>query len=105
VKRAWRKRFPSHPASGFIDLMWNATSKAEVLKLMQETETQWPETKNWFKGKRADWILAGLTQEASKIPISWWNNAPKHTGVSESSHYHDNEAVGRKQALLTAILR
>ena len=105
VKRAFRKRFPSHEATSSIDMIWNATSKAEVIRIMDEVAEKWPETEKWFQNKKVDWILAGITPEASKIPIEWWMNAPHHTGISESSHFHDNEAVGRKQALLTAILR
>ncbi|KAK9342745.1 hypothetical protein V1522DRAFT_447941 [Lipomyces starkeyi] len=105
VKRAFRKKFPDHEATSAIDLIWSVNSKAEVLQIMDEVVEKWPETKAWFRHKKSDWILAGITSEASKIPIEWWTNAPHHTGISESSHFHDNEAVGRKQALLTAILR
>lgn len=105
VKRAFRKKFPDHTATGIINLILNAESKKDVLDLMHQLVEYWPETKNWISNKKTDWILAGLTSEQSKIPIDWWNNAPHHTGISESSHYRDNEAIGRKQALLTAILR
>jgi hypothetical protein len=71
---------------------------------MDQTIEEWPETRTWFGQKRAPWILAGLSHKASKIPIEWWTNAWKHTGLSESSHFHDNHAIGRKRALLTAIL-
>jgi hypothetical protein len=105
VKRAFLKKFPGHEATASIDMIWNANSKAEVIRIMDEVTEKWPETLRWFQNKKVDWILAGITPEASKIPIEWWMNAPHHTGISESSHFHDNEAVGRKQALLTAILR
>jgi len=105
VKRAFRKKFPDHEATAAIDLIWTANSKAEVIQIMDDVAEKWPETQKWFANKKVDWILAGITSEASKIPIRWWTNAPHHTGISESSHFHDNEAVGRKQALLAAILR
>ena len=105
MKRAFQKRFPGHEATSSIDKIWNANSKAEVIRIMDEAIEKWPETESWFQNKKVDWIPAGITPEASKIPIEWWMNAPHYTGISESSHFQDNEAVGRKQALLTAILR
>ncbi|KAJ5110975.1 hypothetical protein N7532_001510 [Penicillium argentinense] len=93
VKRAFRKRFPDHEATAAIDLIWSANSKAEVIQIMDDVAEKWPETQKWFQNKKVDWILAGLTSEASKIPIDWWTNAPNHTGISESSHFHDNEAI------------
>lgn len=72
---------------------------------MDKATKEWPETANWFKSKQVPWILAGLTREASKIPINWWISAPHHTGICESGHFVDNEAIGRKQSLLSAILK
>jgi hypothetical protein len=105
VQRAFKKKFNNHEATSVIPLIFNARSKAEVLGIMDKTSRKWPETAYWFKNKITSWILAGITSEASKIPINWWKLAPHHTRISESSHYRDNEAVGRKQALLTAIIR
>jgi hypothetical protein len=105
VQRAFKKKFNNHEATSVIPLIFNARSKAEVLAIMDSTSAKWPETKHWFQNKMTSWVLAGITSEASKIPIHWWKLAPHHTGISESSHYRDNEAVGRKQALLTAIIR
>lgn len=86
-------------------MIWNANSKAEVIRIMDEVVEKWLETEKWFQNKKVDWILAGITLEASKIPIEWWMNVLYYTGISESSHFYDNEVVGRKQALLTVILR
>ncbi|KAJ6002324.1 hypothetical protein N7522_007551 [Penicillium canescens] len=105
VKRAFFKKFPRHPAFGVITMIFQSTSKDEVIRCMDKASEEFPETANWFKNKRASWILAGITCEASKIPIDWWIAAPHHTGICESSHFVDNEAIGRKQSLLTAVLK
>ncbi|PGG95215.1 hypothetical protein AJ80_10003 [Polytolypa hystricis UAMH7299] len=36
--------------------------------------------------------------------MTWRTYARKHTGISESSHFADNEFIGRKQTLLAAVL-
>ena len=77
-------------------MIWNATSKAEVIRIIDKVAEKQPETEKWFQNKKVDWILARITLEASKIPIKQWINAPHYTRISESSHFHDNEAVGRK---------
>jgi hypothetical protein len=41
----------------------------------------------------------------SKIPIQDWQYAPKHTGISESSHFQDNNFTGPKLSLLAAVLK
>ena len=105
IKRAFRKRFPSYEATTSINIIQNVTLKAEVIRIIDKVVEKWLETEKWFQNKRVDQILARITLEVSKIPIDQWINAPHYTGISESSHFHDNEAVGRKQALLTAILR
>ncbi|OOQ86331.1 hypothetical protein PEBR_21922 [Penicillium brasilianum] len=104
VKRAFKKKFGAHDATPLIDLILRADELSKVLGYMDQAAEVWPETANWFKNKRTPWILAGLTREASKIPIYWWIAAPHHTGICESSHFVDNEAIGRKQSLLAAIL-
>jgi hypothetical protein len=104
VRRAFRKRFGEHEATQVLDMIFEATSKAELQEIMKETTKKWPETTHWVQSKQVDWILAGLSSEHSKIPIQWRRNAPHHTGVSESRHFVDNEAVGRKLPILTAII-
>lgn len=105
MKRAFDKKFPGHPVRGLIHRLFNANSLQEVYAWFDQITAEYPETTNWFNNKRVSWILAAVTCEASKIPINWWTNAPHHTGVCESSHFVDNQAVGRKQALLTAVLK
>jgi hypothetical protein len=65
----------------------------------------YPELATWLKSKRKDWILAGLSQEKSKVPIEWWTFARSHTGISESSHFADNNFTGRQLSVLAAIMK
>ena len=55
--------------------------------------------------QKKSWILSGLTPEQSKIPIKWWTFARDQTGISESSHFQDNNYTGREQSLLAALLK
>jgi hypothetical protein len=52
------------------------------------------ELATWLKSKQKDWILAGLSQEKSKVTIEWWTSARSHTGISESSHFVNNNFTG-----------
>ena len=47
---------------------------------MDEAAERWPETKTWFRNKRADWVLAGMTTETSKIPVEWRRNVMARWG-------------------------
>ena len=93
---AFDEKFPGPEAWAVIDLIWQADSKAEVLSLMGQAVRAWPETKSWFNGKCQDGILPAFTAEISKISVVPYMDAPQHAGMSESSHYADIEAVGRK---------
>ncbi|KAJ5800659.1 uncharacterized protein N7518_002727 [Penicillium psychrosexuale] len=104
VRRAFLKRWRDHPGIGAIDDLLVANSIHKVYAIMKDASDKWPETAFWFKNKQVPWILSGITREASKIPIDWWIAAQHHTGSCESSHFMDNEAVGRKKSLLGAIL-
>jgi hypothetical protein len=44
VKRAFLKKFPGHEATASIDIIWNANSKAEVIRIMDEVTEKWLET-------------------------------------------------------------
>lgn len=105
VKRNFAKKFPQHPMLFHVDALWNAETKQGLLEKMDSICVVHPELKPFFNGKKADWILAGLTIEQSKVPYEWWVYARKHTGISESSHFRDNNYTGRKLSLLSAILR
>jgi hypothetical protein len=85
-------------------MIFEASSKAELLEIMKEMSEKWLETTYWVQNKQVDWILASLSLEQSKIPIQWRRNALHHTGACESSHFVDNEAVGRRLPILTTII-
>lgn len=104
IKRAFFKKWRNHPAMAAVDQILRANSIHHVHAIIKDASEAWPETAKWFKNKDVPWILAGMTKEASKIPINWWILAQHHTGSCESSHFMDNEAVGRKRSLLGAIL-
>lgn len=65
----------------------------------------YPELERWINNKRADWIIAGLARSESRIAPEYWTFARKHTGISESSHFSDNNFTGRKTSLLNAVLK
>ncbi len=88
-----------------IHQLWNKKSKLDLLKEMDSISKTYPELKSWIKSKKKGWILAGLTPEQSKISIKWWIYACDHTGISESSHFQDNNFTGRKISLLGAVLK
>ena len=77
----------NHPAKHALENIWNARSY------------------HWLDRKQKAWILGGLCPGVSKIPILWWDMARKHTGLSESSHFQDNNVTGRKNNLLAAVLK
>jgi hypothetical protein len=105
VKRAFQKKFPIHPAKNLIPELWSAENKDQVLERMQTICTAYPELKPWVRSKQVPWILAGLSKEQSKIPTTDWIIARKHSGLSESSHFKDNNHTGRNLSLLGAVLR
>jgi hypothetical protein len=105
ILRAFQKKFPGHPGKAIIVRMRRAKSLAEFHGYLNEAIRNFPETAHWFKTKLTPWILAAFTKEASRIPIDWWLAAPHHTGICEASHFIDNEAVGRRLTLLSAVLR
>jgi hypothetical protein len=65
----------------------------------------YPEAKTFFENKTPDWILAGLSKHASKMPPEWWNIARKNTNLAESSHHQDNYYAGIRNSLLESILK
>lgn len=85
--------------------VWNAEDKAILLRNMDRICTAWPELRHWINAKRKDWILAGLSKQASQIPTEWWEHARKTTGYAESSHFMDNNFTGRKRNLLAVCLQ
>jgi hypothetical protein len=86
-------------------LLWTAESKTQLLENMDRICETWPELKSFVKNKKVPWIMSGLCKGESKIPPQWWDFARKHTGISESSHFQDNNFTGRKTSLVNAILK
>ncbi|PYH88476.1 hypothetical protein BO71DRAFT_136463 [Aspergillus ellipticus CBS 707.79] len=105
VQRNFRKKFGDHPAKYKIRGLWEASTTQEILEHIQCLSTEYPELKHWLENKKPPWILSGLAAELSKIPYLDWIYARKHTGLSESSHFQDNNYTGRKLSLLAAVLR
>lgn len=99
------KKFPTHPAKSMLRQLWEAKSKNELLALMHEMCTKYPELQKWIQSKQKSWILSGLTPEQSRIDYRWWIYARDHTGITESSHFQDNNFTGRKLSLLNAVLK
>lgn len=60
--------------------------------------------KAWIKPKRHPWMQCGITKAFSKIAPEWWDNAPKTSNNSESSHAEDYSHAGRKGSMLGASL-
>lgn len=105
VERNFAKRFPTHPMRHRILQLWNMPTKSQLLEQMQSICSVYPELSSWLQSKKKNWILSGLTPEESKIPIKWWMYARDHTGISESSHFQDNNFTGRKISILGAVLK
>jgi beta-xylosidase len=101
VQRNFMKKFPRHPMTTDIMQLWEAESIDDLKIQMQIISSSYPDLKNWTKSKQKDWILAGLAQEKSKVPPEWWTFARSHTGISESSHFSDNNFTGRQLSLLS----
>lgn len=105
VQRNFQKKFGNHPAKHIIHLIWEAETKDAIISGLDQLCSIHPELTSWVKGKKKGWIMSGLTVEQSKIPVEWWKYIQDHTGISESSHFQDNNFTGRKLSLLTAVLK
>ena len=98
------KKYPKHELRHSFKYLWEAESLQEILDLMNSWSRTYPNLKSWFNHKKQDWILAGLIPEKSKILIDWWRFAYKHTNISESSHFSDNNYTRQKLSLLATII-
>ncbi|KAN0068226.1 hypothetical protein V8E54_013796, partial [Elaphomyces granulatus] len=105
VQQNFAKEFPTHPMRHRILQLWDMPTKNQLLEQMQSICSVYPELSSWLNSKKKTWILSGLTPEESKIPVKWWTYARDHTGISESSHFQDNNFTGRKISLLGAVLK
>ncbi|KAH8684403.1 hypothetical protein BGZ60DRAFT_165405 [Tricladium varicosporioides] len=106
LKRNFAKKFPLHPARHMLlDKIFGSESSDEITTHMRNICTVYPELQSWVVNKQPTWLIAGLARSASKVPIAYWTFARKHTGISESSHFQENNFTGRKTSLLNATLK
>ena len=107
MQRNFQNKLGNHPAKAHLPFLWQKNSRKEAVDYIHEIihEYNTPELTSWLKHKLKDWILAGLCIGSSKIPFQWWKLAAHHTGISESSHFQDNNFTGRKLSLLAAVLK
>lgn len=63
----------------------------------------YPFLTSWFRNKRKLWIVSGLVKKVSLMNRETWARTNKNTNISESSHFEDNTAVGRRRPLGSAI--
>lgn len=105
VQRNFMRKHPKHLATHTIMQLWDTTSVHDLQAQIQVLCSTYPELSTWLRNKSKPWILAGLVCEKSHIPKPWWLFARSHTGLSESSHFVDNNFTGRKLSLLAAVLR
>jgi hypothetical protein len=99
------RKHPKHLATYVVMQLWDTTSVYDLEVQTQILCSTYPELTTWLQNKLKPWILAGLVCEKSHIPKPWWLFARNHTGLSESSHFVDNNFTGRKLSLLAAVLR
>lgn len=105
LKRNFAKKYPKHPLRyAILDKLFDSKSREEVRQNMHSMCLLYPELKQWIVNKQPQWILSGLVQSESKVPTSYWIHAKKHTGDSESSHFQENNFVGRGRSLVAAAL-
>lgn len=103
-----RKVGRNHPVKNELENVWNSTSKENAIDKINALKDLHPDDTKlhcFLNRKLKSWILGGLCLGASKIPHQYWSLARKHTGISESSHFQDNNYTGRKNNLLAAVLK
>jgi hypothetical protein len=106
VRRNFMEKYQKHPVFHYIKLLWTDVDNLSALKEhIQSICVTFPEMKSWYANKETNWILAGLSAKASKVPYEWRKIARKDTNASESSHAQDNFFTGTKNALLHSILK
>lgn len=99
------RKHPKHPATYEVMQMWDIEDAYEFEQRIQELMDTHPRLKTWLQNKLKPWILAGLVREKSHILKFWWLFARSHTGLTESSHFTDNNFTGRQLSFLAAVLR
>lgn len=105
MKRAFRKATRDPKAGEQLDTVLASETKQQYLEGVVRICAAYPdELKTWFHGKRVDWVRAALVPRTSHIPGIYLSYARRETNIIEASHAEDNNAAGRKQSLLGAIL-
>lgn len=100
------KRFGNHPGRHTVlNDLFGGSTRAALLDNMRSICRQYPDLKRWIRHKQAHWLVSGLAHSESKVPIEYWTIARKHTGLCESSHFQENNYVGRKTSMLHACLK
>lgn len=82
-----------------------APSRDAYLQHVDDICRRNPDRKDWFRGKRKPWIVAGLVATASKVDPMWRAYARKNTNLAESGHYEDYAGVGQSKTLVAVILQ
>ena len=105
LKRNFMKRFGNHEARHIVlNKIFGPDSREEILENMRSICQMYPELTRWVNHKKPRWLMSGLAQSESKVPIEYFTIARKHTGLSESSHFQENHRIGRKISMLHACL-
>lgn len=104
IRRNFRKRFPNHPVQHTLHTLWECDSREAYAERVRGITAAYPELKNWFQGKMKPWMVSAFVQSESKVPKLSWAYARKNSNLAEVSHFEENNAVGRKLTLLTAML-
>ena len=108
LKRNFAKRFPHHPARYIIiDKLFTTSgpvTRSALAAHMHSMCTLYPELRTWIINKQPQWLLSGICQSESRVAIEDWTLAKKHTGDSESSHFQENNFIGRGRSICAAAL-
>lgn len=105
AERNFFKRYHNHTMRHYIQQIWKAEKKQDVIRYMNRACQAYTELAPWFNAKKNPWILSALCQEVSKIDTLWWKIAHKNTNLCESSHFEDNYFTGKSISLLAGVMR
>lgn len=105
VKRNFAKKISKHSAHYIAQEIWDSSTIDVLLQYIESICQAHSELKSWIINKRSSWILADLSKERFKISHQWWTYARKHSEISESSHFQDNNFTRRNISLLNVVLR
>jgi hypothetical protein len=104
LKRNLLKKFKDHPGTHIIiPKLFQSRNRAELNQNVESICRTYPELKSWIVSKLPSWLISGLVKSESKIDILYWTECRKHTGLSESSHFQENNFTGRGTNMLNAV--